>query len=216
MLTFQITSIPELKSFDEEQRLWILAEKGTKFFVEREDDGKRTKIREFEVLDNFFENDTTFTIKNNIKVSKLFLSATVNSGDLEITITSPFSDYKQTETLRFNLYDSFCEMLKDIAEIEKLKPMNSEERINEIAARLYNFSDKEKIKYSNRINENLQIFFDFQTFGELQNIDNWVENDNIEDNLNHIENKLKELIERREKQSLYEILKMRDSINETK
>ncbi|GHT58812.1 hypothetical protein AGMMS50239_04070 [Bacteroidia bacterium] len=209
MYTFEIISIPKTESFNTEQQLWVLAERNTILTVKRNND-KSNKTKRIAIPDSVFENNT-FGIGNNRVVSKLLLNATKDNFDnLKIKITT-FNDVEYIDTLDFSSFDSLVEILKDRQVVQKIKLQNKEERINEIA-QLLRLKEEEKTKYSTQINEDLQIFFDFQKCGELQNIDDWNEDENIENSLNYIENKLKETIESREKQPLFEIVKKQECI----
>ena len=209
MYKFEIISTPRTESFNTEQQLWILTEKHTKLSVKRSDSDS-CKTKKITIPDSVFENNT-FIVGNNCVISKLLLNATKDSSDnLQIKITS-FNDVEYTETLDFSTFSSLIEILKDKEILQKIKLQNKEERINEIAL-LLKLNEEEKAKYTNPINEDLQIFFDFQKYGELQNIEDWNEDENVENSLNYIENKLRGTIESREKQPLFEIIQKRDCV----
>jgi len=104
------------------------------------------------------------------------------------------------------VFDSIVEILKDSKLRQTMKYLNKEERADEVA-RLMKLKDEEKTKFASRINEDLQIFFDLQRFGELQQVDDWNEDENMEHDLMFIENKMKEVITGRQQSPIEEILK---------
>jgi len=205
--TFQITSISGLEPFETEQKVWILAEKGTMLTVERSENSTRPKKREFEIPDKLFENNT-FSIRDSCNVGKFFLSATATKGssnNLEIKITS-FDNTEYSDFLNFNEPDSIVEILQDSNALEKIKEDGKREIARLLKFDKKGFSDEEKTKYSNQIYENLNVFLNFQKFGELQNIDDWEEDKNIKNSLDYIEKKLKEIVNT-DKYPLFEIHK---------
>ena len=204
MYEFEIISIPKTEPFQANHKMWILAEPNSFLSIKRSD-GVNSKTRKIEIPDSIFEGNT-FIIGNNCVVSKLLVDAQENSsGNLKIRFTS-FSD-KEIELLYdFSTFNSLVELLKDGKQRRKLESLSKEKRADEISG-LMKLNEEEKTKFLNRIREDLQVFFDLQNFGEFQKIDDWHEDENIENSLLYIEKKMKEVIVARQNLPLFEILR---------
>ena len=202
MYNFEIVSIKNAESFDSGQKLWLLVETNVSLSVKRCSHDS-SMIRRKTIPATLFENNT-FIIGNNCRVSKLLLDATKDNTDNLIISISSFDDKTVDLVFDFNTYASVVEILKSKKLKSELGLMEKNERINKIHV-LMKLDEAAKLKYSDRIREDLQVFFNLQQSGELQTIDDWPEDESIENELNYIENRLKAVIESREALPLFKI-----------
>ena len=203
MYEFEILSIPKTESFRSVQQLGLLAERSVPLSIQRRN-GATIKTRQLKIPDAVFEQNT-FMVGNNCMVSKLLLKAQmIDSGNLKIRISS-LSNQAVELTIDFNIFNSFIEILKDSGQRQKLKSLSKEERADAVC-KLLNLSEEKKASCVNRLKEDLQLFFDFQMFGEMQAIDDWITDENIENDLIFIEKKFQAVIEHRKQLPLFEIL----------
>lgn len=202
MCKFELLSTPKTESFDSEMLLWMLAEKDVLISINRIKNNI-LKTRKVKIPESVFENNT-FVVGNNCIVSKLLLKSSKGDADnLNISITS-LDDREVEISVNFNVFCSLVEILKDSTMRRKLGQLDKTGRINKIHE-LMDLDDEVKIKYANRISEDLQVFFDLRQTGELQRIEDWGEDEDIEKDLINIENKMKAVVVSREGLSLFEM-----------
>ena len=205
---FKVLSIPESATFASEQQLWFLVEPENPTLSIKRNAKTRKMLIPYSVIEN-----SIFEIGNNCKVAKLLLFAKKNDDDnLNVFINSIENKNVINELVfDFNTIYSFIEILKDIRLVEKIKSLDKDKRADQIAV-LLKLSEEEKTKHAIQINENLKVFFDLQEFGELQMqvIEDWEEDKNIEKDLTFVESKIRDIVNIRENMPLFEIINKKE------